>query len=145
MLIIYRPVLLRIRNISGEAHRQNENTHFLLSNVFFYPEGLAVYEIMWKNSVELYRPWTTIWRMRIACWMAIDNMGHAHWMLTKATNIITICNTHCFSLQKWLHECAWMSRCTLPFFFVMKYPFYRDVMLSHWVTQLHGVRSGKNG
>jgi len=28
---------------------------------------------------------------------------------------------------------------------VMKYPFYRDVMLSHWVTQLHGVRSGKNG
>ena len=66
MLIIYRPVLLRKRNISDKAHRQNQDTHFVLSN-FFFVEGLAVYEIMWKNAVELERPQTTIWRMRTEC------------------------------------------------------------------------------
>jgi hypothetical protein len=30
-------------------------------------ENLAVYEIMWKNFVELDWPWMTIWRMLIAC------------------------------------------------------------------------------
>jgi hypothetical protein len=31
---------------------------------------LAVYEIMWKNIVEPNRPQMTIWRMRIAYWIA---------------------------------------------------------------------------
>ena len=36
-------------------------------NNFF--ENRAVYEIMWKNIVELVRPQMTIRRMRIACWI----------------------------------------------------------------------------
>ena len=47
---------------------------------FFFSESRAVYEIMWKNIVQRDRPQMTIWRMRIACWIA-------H----------TICNTDCFS------------------------------------------------
>jgi len=35
----------------------------------FFSENCAIYEIMWKNAVELGRLQTTIWRMRIACWI----------------------------------------------------------------------------
>jgi len=79
MLIIYRPFFLRIRNISGEAHRQNQITHFVLSN--FFPPRRACR--LWNNVEKFCRTGQTI----------DDNMAHAHWMLTKATNILTICNS----------------------------------------------------
>ena len=45
-------------------------THILCSVTFFFvSENRAVYEIMWKNIVELDRPQMTIWRMRLACWI----------------------------------------------------------------------------
>ena len=53
-------------------------------NNFFFFENLAVYEMMWKNMVELGRPQVTIWRMRIACW------------IPKATNAHSVHNTLCF-------------------------------------------------
>jgi len=34
-------------------------THILCSIIFFF-ENYAVYEVMWKNIVELYRPHMTI-------------------------------------------------------------------------------------
>ena len=40
---------------------------------------------MWKIIVERGRSQMTIWRMRIACWIA------------KATDTLRLCNTHCFS------------------------------------------------
>jgi hypothetical protein len=43
-----------MRNVSGKRCRQNKNTHFTFNN--FFPENRAVYEIMWKNMVELDRP-----------------------------------------------------------------------------------------
>jgi hypothetical protein len=50
-------------------------THTLYSVMFF--ENRAVYEIVWKNTVELGRPQMTIWRMSIACW------------ISKGTNILS--------------------------------------------------------
>jgi hypothetical protein len=38
-------------------------------------ENRAVYEIRWKNIVEVGRLHMTIWRMRIACW--IHNASNA--------------------------------------------------------------------
>jgi hypothetical protein len=58
-------------------------THFMFCNFFFF-ENRAVFEIMWKN-VERDRPQMTIWRMRIACWIA------------KATHTFAVCKTYCFS------------------------------------------------
>jgi len=40
-------------------------------------ESGAVYEIMWKNTVQRDKPQMTIWHMRIAC------------RITKATNTYT--------------------------------------------------------
>ena len=53
-----------------------------------------VYEIMWTNMVEQYRPQMTIWRMRFACW------------ITKATNTHSEYVTHRFSTAKWLRKGA---------------------------------------
>jgi len=41
---------LRMTNISDKICRENQNTHFIFNK--FFPENLAVYEIIWKNMVE---------------------------------------------------------------------------------------------
>ena len=64
-LVIARRSLLRMGNVSGKSCRENQNTHFFGSVIFV--ENRLVYEIMWKNIVEPYRPQMTIWRIRIAC------------------------------------------------------------------------------
>jgi hypothetical protein len=51
---------------------------------------------MWKNTVELDRPQTTIWRMRIACW------------IPKATNTQSKYVIHIAFPQQRLRECASM-------------------------------------
>jgi len=62
-LIISRPVLLRMRNVSDKSCRENQNTHFILNKLFFYFENLSIYEIMWKDIVEPGRPQTRVSRM----------------------------------------------------------------------------------
>jgi len=42
----------------------------------FFPENRTVYE-MWKNMVEPKKPYTTIWRMRLACWIQ-GSHTHTH-------------------------------------------------------------------
>ena len=55
-----------------ECFRQKlyrKSNHTFCVKTFLY-ENLAVYEIMWKNIVWPDRPQISIWRMRIACWIA---------------------------------------------------------------------------
>jgi len=60
-MIISRSFLLRIKNVSDRICRQNQNTHFVFYNIPHPPpESRVVYEIMWKNIVQLDRPETTI-------------------------------------------------------------------------------------
>jgi len=54
VMITYRSIL-RMRIVSDESCRENQNTHFMFNNPFFL-ENRAVYEIMWKNAVEPDRP-----------------------------------------------------------------------------------------
>ena len=56
--------LLRMKNVSHKSRRENQNTHFVFSNIFF--ENRAVYEKLWKNILERGRPQMTIRRMHIA-------------------------------------------------------------------------------
>jgi len=67
-LITSRSFLLRIRNVSHVGRTENQNTHFMFNNSCFL--NRALYEVMWeKNTAEPRRPQTTIWRMRIICWI----------------------------------------------------------------------------
>jgi len=64
-LIISRSVRSRMKNVSTNVVEKIE-THILCSTTLF-PQNHAVYEMMWKNTVERERPQMTIWRMPIAC------------------------------------------------------------------------------
>jgi hypothetical protein len=57
--IISCSFLLIMRNASNTSCRENQNTHFMVSN-FFPPENRAIYEIIWKNIVEQGTPQMTI-------------------------------------------------------------------------------------
>ena len=57
--------LLSMKNVTDNFCRENQNTHFMLSNSLL--ENRAVYLIKWKRIVEAGRPQMTISRMRIAC------------------------------------------------------------------------------
>jgi len=46
-------------NVADKIYRETQNTHFILHN-FFFAENRAVYEIMWKNTVEPDRPQMTV-------------------------------------------------------------------------------------
>jgi hypothetical protein len=78
-MIISPSVLPRIKYVS-EKKNLRKSRHISCVNIFFL-EHRAVYEIMWKNTVEPGRPQLTIRCMRIAYWMP------------KATNTLSICNT----------------------------------------------------
>ena len=54
-------IILRMGNVSGKSCRENQNTHFIFNSIFL--ENCAVYEIMWKNTVEPDRPQMTVRRM----------------------------------------------------------------------------------
>ena len=87
---MFRWILLKMRNISDESCRKNQNTHFMFNS--FFPENRAVYDIMSKNMVEPDRPQMTIRRMCFARWItkATHTRKHTH------THTLRIFNTHCF-------------------------------------------------
>jgi len=58
VLITSRSALLRMRNISDNSCRGNQNTYFMFN---------AIYEIMWKAFVGQGRSQMKTWRMRITC------------------------------------------------------------------------------
>jgi hypothetical protein len=67
--------------------------HFLYSVTFF--EYNAVYEIVWKNTVQRGRPQMKIWRMRIAFWIPKATNTHSEYVILIP-----------FPRQQWLHEFA---------------------------------------
>jgi hypothetical protein len=69
-------------------------------NNFFY-EIRAVYDIRWKNIVELDMPQKTIWHMRVSHWVPqAINTPSEYVILTAVPR------------QQWLHERASMLRYT---------------------------------
>ena len=55
-------------------------TNILCTVVFFFGNR-AVYEIMWKNTVEPDRPQMTIWRIRIACCLPTARDTHSGYVI----------------------------------------------------------------
>ena len=92
MSIISRSFLLRLRNVSDKSCRENQNTHFMFNNFFFFRKLCRLWDNLARNC-RVGSPQMTIWRMRIACW------------IPKATNTHSVCVILiAFPLQQWLHE-----------------------------------------
>ena len=66
-----------MRNIANKSCRENQNTHFMFSNLFFW-KNRAFYEIMSKNMVEPEEPQLAVWRMRVACFIIKATCAQAH-------------------------------------------------------------------
>jgi len=64
-----------MRNFSNKSCRENQNTHFVLNNIF--SKNRVIYEIMWKNTVQPDRPHMTIRRMRNAWWITRATYIHS--------------------------------------------------------------------
>jgi hypothetical protein len=81
----------------------------ILCWVTLFFENCTVYEIMWRNIVELGRPQMTISLMRIACWIP----------KTTRTHIVCVIPI-VFLLQQWLLDCSSKLRyahlvCLVPY------------------------------
>ena len=66
---------------------------------FFFFENRAVYEVMWKNTLQPDRLQITIWRMRFGCWITEATDTDSEYVIYIA-----------FPLQQWLHERASLLR-----------------------------------
>jgi hypothetical protein len=95
-VIISRRVLLRMRNVSDKSCTENQNTHFVCSNIFF-SENRAVYELIWRK------------RGRVRG-VTDDNIITAHALCALGTqgykHTLRIYNTNCFSATTVVHEHA---------------------------------------
>ena len=76
--------LLRMRNVSHKICRENQNTHFMFSNFFFF-----------RKSCRL---WDNVGKYSTAEEAADDDMAHAHYILDTCVyrHTIRICNTYGF-------------------------------------------------
>jgi hypothetical protein len=52
--IIFRSILLRMKNVSGKSCRENQNTFYVRQGFF---ENCILRDIIWKNIAELDRRW----------------------------------------------------------------------------------------
>jgi len=75
-------------------------THILCSMPFFF-ENRAIYNIMWKNTVDAGRPQINIWHMRIECWITKATNTHSQYVIFTD-----------FLMQPWLHKGASKLRYT---------------------------------
>ena len=95
-LITSHTVLSRMRNISDRLCRENQNTLFMISDLFFL--NRAFHE-MWKNISGPDMPQMTLWLMRTTRWIT---------KRTETLSLLAILIT--CPLQQWLHKRASISR-----------------------------------
>jgi hypothetical protein len=55
-----------MKGVSDKSWRETQNTHCLFNNIFLQ---IMLFEIKWKNILDLGRPQKTIWGTRTACWI----------------------------------------------------------------------------
>jgi len=81
-----------MKNVSVKVVEKLETRVLYSVNLFV---KRAVYEMVWKNTVQRDRPQMTIWRMRIACWISKATNTHSEYVILVV-----------FPLQQWFHERA---------------------------------------
>jgi len=67
-----------MRSVSQTSCTDNQNTHFIFKD--FFSNNHAVYEIMWKNTVQPDRPQMAIWCMHIACCITMATNTHSEYV-----------------------------------------------------------------
>jgi len=87
-LIIPRSVILLTRNVTEKSCRENQNTHFVFSNIF---EHHAIYVM--------------IWHMCIACWITKATDAHSEYIIFICFSTATMVAQICLSVTLYMHCC----------------------------------------
>jgi len=82
-----------MRSVSDKSCRVNQNTHFILNNIFLRKSCRLRDNV--ENIVQPGRSQMTIWCMCIAWWMHMVTVTHSEHAVIIA-----------FPWQQWLHECG---------------------------------------
>jgi len=77
-VVIPPSALLGLRKVLGIDVVEKIKTHILC-------------QIMWKNMVEPDRAPTTVWRMRIACWITNFTYTHSEYVTLTACLFLSLC------------------------------------------------------
>jgi len=113
-LIISRPVLLRMRNVTDRICRENQNTFLSSTSPHPHPHPEKFNEVMWKNIGDRGRLQMTIRRMCIACWIPKATITHSEYViysllfhsssgLQERTSVILL-HVHCLSRSICVHN-----------------------------------------
>ena len=89
ILIVFCSVHHRMRIVSGKSCREKSKHVYYVHSLFFI--NLTIYDLMWKNVVELDMPQMTIWHMRIACWILKATYTHSKYAILIAFQCIIGC------------------------------------------------------
>jgi hypothetical protein len=117
-IIMFRRILLRMRNISDRSCRKNRNTNFMSNNFFFFRKSCRLWDSAEKcGRARQATDENLIRRMRFACWITKSADAHSEYKMRIA-----------FQRQKWLRERASMLRlqvhclsCLIFFWLVLCY------------------------
>ena len=100
-MITSRRFLLRLRNVSDNSCRENQNTHFVLNTLLFRKKKIRLWD-MEKYVRHGHVTDDNITRhMRFACWIPKATNTHSEYVIFIA-----------FPLQQWLYERVSMLRYT---------------------------------
>jgi hypothetical protein len=101
-MIIYRWILLRMRNVSYKSCRENQNTHFVFNSFFFFRKSYRLWDNLEKYCTAVQdTDDSIIRRMRCACRIIKATNTHSQYVIVIA-----------FPLLQSLHERAAVLRYT---------------------------------
>ena len=91
LMIIYRWILLRIRNFSDKRCRENQNTHFMFNS--FIEKSHHLWENVKKYcTVRQVTDGNIIWHMHFACWITVARIQtHRLCNVLRVRGCITEC------------------------------------------------------
>ena len=100
-MIVSRRIFLRMRNILDKAIEKIK-THI---NMFidFVLKNRTVYEMTWKNIVELDEPKMTIWCMCFACCIPKATNTHSQYVILMLFSTATMVARTCLVFTLYVH------------------------------------------
>ena len=86
-----------MRNVSYGNSTENQNTHFVFNNTFFFFENLAIHKVMWGKKIFLKRlrpQGHVIRRMHVANLISVQTHTHTHTQNMKCVLVFYVQNSY---------------------------------------------------